>query len=117
MTQIVTIRDLYETAIRAKENEWIYVNLIAWNKSPKESIFFIISEEEVDNLPDEKVYESDDGAFLPIALQELYLSPWMEISTLKGVIENLKLISNNFNDESFIQGINYYREYDTFLDA
>jgi hypothetical protein len=118
MEKIGSISHLFKATINSNENEWIYTNLETWNTTPKKCDFYIISEAEIDDLPDEEVYESQAGPYLPITLQNLNLSPWMEIAVLQGVIQNLKLKDGDrIDDDLLIDGINYYREYDDFMDV
>jgi hypothetical protein len=117
MIKSSSLSELYEHVITASENEWVYANIELWNESPQKCEYFIISEEETDEMPDEEVYESDAGPYLPISLQHLNLYPWMELATLKGVVENLKMAKKGFDEKKFILGINYYRENDDFMDG
>ncbi len=114
MIKISSINSLIEILLNHHENEWVYTNLSQWKKNPSKCDFFIISEKEIDNLPDNEVYESEAGPFLPISLQHLDLYPWMQIDTLKGVVSNLGI---NLDNDNFINGVEYYREYDDFLDS
>lgn len=120
MRELASIVDLIETVFRSKENEWIYTNIDAWNKQPKNTKFWLISESEVDELDDSEIYESDDGPLLPLSLQPENLSPWMLLDTIRGVLLNLCIdkyttIDINITD-LVIRGVNYYREHDNFLD-
>ena len=117
MEKINSLFDLYDNTVSALDNEWVYVNVGAWENNPKLCSFYIISEEEVDALADDEVYESDAGPYLPIAVKSLDLHPWMQLDVLKGVIENARVKNEHFDEEKFIRAINYYRENDNFMEG
>lgn len=117
MEKINSLIDLYQNAVRALDNEWVYVNMDTWSWSPKTCDFYVIAESEVDALDDDEVYESDAGPYLPVTLRGLDLYPWMQLDTLKGVIANARFERDGFNEEKFIAAINYYRENDDFMEG
>ena len=118
MEKFNSLRNLFYFINNSLENEWVYVNLDEWLKNPLKCYFYVIPETEVDEMPDDEVYESEEGPFLPISLRDLNLSPWMEIDTLKDVLQNLRIEDEkSFDENLFIRGINYFREYDDFMDA
>jgi hypothetical protein len=97
-------------------NEWIYTNEKVWDEDPINSKFYVITESEIDELPDDQIYDFDGyGSYLPINLKHLDLCPLIETQTLKGVIANL-ILSKNFDMNLLIKGINHYLEFDDFLD-
>ncbi len=117
MQKFNSIRELALFTLSSTENEWIYTNIDKWNSRPKECAFWVIQESEVDALPDDEVYESAGGPFLPKELKNENLWPWMTQDVLAGVLLNLKVIDVDSCDDAFlIKGINYYREFDDFLE-
>ena len=117
MKLINSLSDLFDVVINSVGNEWVYANRDAWAKCPEGCVFYVIPESEIDDMPDDEVYESEGGSCLPINLQHLDLWPWMEISNLQGVIENLRMMNREvFDVDMFIKGINYYRENDDFME-
>lgn len=99
-------------------NCWIYTNLEAWESSPSSANFFFIDEDEVFDMPDDQIYETDDGGYLPLALRDLDLYPWLESATLVGVIDNASIPRDPSQEEieRFAIAANHYREYDDFYD-
>ena len=82
MKLINSLSDLFCVITDPIENEWIYANIKIWLESPRNCIFYIVSEDEINDMPDDEIYESEAGPYLPISLRHLDLHPWMEIATL-----------------------------------
>lgn len=120
MIQCDSLKQLINTTIAEGDgvNCWIYVNRKQWNSDPHSARFFFIDEDEVDDMPDDEVYECKHGGYLPIALRDLDLYPWFESGTLVGVIENASIPRepNQEEIERFVLAANHYREYDDFYD-
>ncbi len=120
MIQCDSLKQLINTTIAEGDdlNCWIYVNRQQWNNDPHSARFFFIDEDEVDDMPDDEVYECKHGGYLPIALRDLDLYPWFESGTLVGVIENASIPRepNQEEIERFVLAANHYREYDDFYD-
>jgi hypothetical protein len=114
MIKISSIKSLFELIINHHGNEWVYINLNEWKNNPCLCEFYIISDKEVDDLSDDEVYESEAGPFLPISCKHLDLYPWMTADVLEGIYFNLKGKTKN---DDLIAGIEYYREFDDFLDG
>lgn len=118
MKRIHSLFELYINIIENIENEWIYANMEEWATSPENCDFYIIPEAEMDEMPDDEVYESEAGPLLPINLQKFKLWPWMEIATLQGIVENLNMMEmKKFDADLLIKSINHYREFDDFLNV
>jgi hypothetical protein len=75
-----SLPSLYEALPRLEGTEWVYTNKQNWNREPQKAEFFVIPEREVDALPDEAVYESEHGPFLPRSLGDKDLIPWMPVN-------------------------------------
>lgn len=117
MEKLTSIIDLFSIIEKIEGNEWVYTNKEKWRLSPEQCAFWLIPESEVDNMPDDEVYESDSGPFLPLSLKDENLHPWMTVDALHGVVQNLKIKNvNSGNLHATVQGINHYLEYDDFLD-
>ncbi|MFI8618593.1 hypothetical protein ACIGHN_24125 [Acidovorax sp. NPDC077693] len=117
MKKMTSLSELYECVASAGENEWIYTNIEAWHNNPQHCEFYFISEDEVEEMADDEVYESEAGPYLPASVKNLDLYPWMQIDVLKGVLENAGINNEHFDDNNFVKAINYYRENDDFMDA
>jgi hypothetical protein len=100
-------------------NGWAYTAMKQWLDNPNSAVFYLISEDEIDDLDDDDVYEADFGGYLPIALKELNLYPWLETDTLGGILENASVGVNPSDKdvETFILAVNHYREFDGFFTA
>ena len=120
MIQCNSLTDLINLSIDKGDdlNCWIYTNISTWNNSPSSAKFFFIDEDEVYDMADDEVYETENGGYLPLSLRELDLYPWFESGTLVGVIENASITQAPGQNEvdRFIFAANYYREYDDFYD-
>lgn len=103
---------------QGRDNCWIFVNIAEWNVSPQTTKFYFIDEDEIDGMPDDEVFQSDTGDFLPLALKDKALRPWFESATLHGVASNASIPSSPNAEECqrFVYAANYYREYDDFFD-
>lgn len=115
MKKIESFEILVMTFQANNHEEWIYTNLEQWNSAPESSTFYMISDEEVDELPDEDVYESSSGAFLPKILEDEDLYPWLLTSALEGILLHLH-DGKNAPLEEVRAAIEHYRENDTFLE-
>ena len=117
MKKMTSLSELYEHVVVTADNEWVYANIEKWLNNPKDCDFYFISEEEVEEMADDEVYESKAGPYLPISVESLDLHPWMQLDILKGVVENSHIDGGRFDGDKFIKAINYYRENDDFMDA
>jgi len=118
MKKYTLLADLLLVVEKTEDEQWVYVDRNKWKRSPESCSFWLIPESEVDNMPDDEVYESDAGPFLPLALKDENLYPWLTMDTLRGIMYNLRLkgsISSNI--PLIIKGINYYLEYDDFMEV
>lgn len=114
MKKFVSLEELVKGFQAERQEEWIFTNMEQWNNASKNNSFYIITDEEIDELADDEVYESSSGAFLPRSLEDQDLYPWLLTSTLDGILLNL----NGGKDaplEKIRDAINHYRENDTFL--
>jgi len=114
MKKFRSLEELVKTFQAESQEEWIYTNMEKWNNSSQSNEFYIITEEEIDELADDEVYESENGAFLPKGLEDQDLYPWLLTSTLEGILLNLSG-GKNAPLEKIRGAINFYRENDTFL--
>ena len=116
MKKFRSLEELVKTFQAESQEEWIYTNMEQWNNSSKSNEFYIITEDEIDELADDEVYESASGAFLPKELEDQNLYPWILTSTLEGILLNLNG-GKNAPLEKIRGAINFYRENDAFLSA
>lgn len=112
MRSFPSLADLLSALLDIPSNEWVYVDLHGWKTQPQSCVFYVIPEEEVDALPDEDVYLSEAGPYLPVSLQALNLYPWMALPTLLGVVQHLPAQADLART---VEAINHYREYDDFM--
>ena len=116
MKKFRSLEELVKTFQAESQEEWIYTNMEKWNNSSQSNEFYIITEEEIDELADDEVYESESGAFLPKGLEDQDLYPWLLTSTLEGILLNLSG-GKNAPLEKIRGAIKFYRENDTFFSA
>ena len=106
-----SINELFDNLSDLAQREWIYANIDTWNNSPKNTKFFYITWEEIQDLNDDEIFENADGAELPIALRDDSPKEWMLVNVLTHIHE---VHAGRFNVDVLIEDINYYRKFDTF---
>lgn len=103
-----------ETLIQERENldwdAWLYCNLIKWGENPSGTTIYHITEDEA------LEYDEDEDSGLPMIAVDLDVDTFLEMETFKSIVANQLLRKNDSETEDFIKAINYYREYDTFID-
>jgi hypothetical protein len=56
MKKFRSLDELVKTFQAESQEEWIYTNMEQWNNSSMSNEFYIITEEEIDDLADDEVY-------------------------------------------------------------
>jgi hypothetical protein len=113
MEKFETIQQVINSLSRLDCEQWISVNLKKWDEAPESCVFHYITWDYLQDLEDDEIYENDDGAELPVTLQNENLKEWMIVGSLSQIVKSM---NDKDNASDFIDRVNYYREYDTFKD-
>jgi len=106
MTRFENLKELLEKRNELDWDSWIYCNVEQWNKTPNNTVFYHVSENEA------LEYDEDSETRNPMFCVEMNIQPFLEFETFNDIIE----VSRSKDVQIVIKAINYYREYDTFLE-
>lgn len=118
MKKIQGIIKLFEAIHSVSVNDWVYTNLKIWEKEPEKTVFYLISEDEIDELEDEGgTVENTSGEVIPKSLERENVETWLDIQTLQAISHVIQKSVKAPGGTLLIQAINYYREYDDFMEG
>lgn len=117
MKKMQGITNLFSTINSATDNDWVYTNQDKWENEPEKAVFYLISEDEIDDLEeDEKTVENSAGELIPKALEKENVETWIDVQTLQAIFDVIQKKVNAPDDATLIRAINHYREYDDFME-
>ncbi|OAE12175.1 hypothetical protein AZH11_15520 [Pseudomonas simiae] len=118
MIKMPGINNLFSTVNSHTDNDWVYTNLDKWEEEPEKAIFYLISEDEIDDLEDDdKTVENSAGELIPKSLEKENVETWLDVQTLQAIFEVIQKKVKAPDSDILIQAINHYREYDDFMEA
>lgn len=118
MKKMQGIIDLFSTLDSVTDNDWVYTNLEKWEEQPETAVFYLISEDEIDNLEeDDKTVENSAGETIPKTLEKENVETWLDVQTLQAISQILQKKIKSPDNAILIKAINYYRENDDFMEA
>lgn len=118
MKKIKGITNLFSTINSAIDNDWIYTNLDEWQDEPEKSVFYLITEDEIDDLEeDDKTVENSAGELIPKSLEKENVETWLDVQTLQAIFEVIQKKVKAPANDILIRAINHYRENDDFMEA
>lgn len=107
-----TLSELLASLSMLESNEWIYTEIATWNSHPKQSIFYYIPWDYIQELPDDEIYLDDDDMEMPKAVEDKNLHGWMVVCDLALFYQTQQAQQKTL--QWVIEEINYYREYDAY---
>ena len=119
---VIRYKNIYLLAQDLSEdfsNDWIYLNVSKWSVDPKNTEVFIINEDWLIDLQvdmPELVVNNSKSEVIPIECGDVEIETFIEVQTLEGVVINIKKSKKDFDFDLLVKAINYYREYDDFLE-
>lgn len=118
MKKMKGITDLFSTINSVTDNDWIYTNLDEWEQQPENAVFYLITEDEIDDLEeDDKTVENSAGETIPKSLEKENVETWVDVQTLQAISQIIHKKIKTPDSAILIQAINHYREYDDFMEA
>ncbi|MDL2188868.1 hypothetical protein P5706_32305 [Pseudomonas sp. ChxA] len=118
MKKMQDITNLFSTINSHTDNDWVYTNLEKWEAHPESAIFYLISEDEIDDLEEEdKTVENSAGELIPKSLAKENVETWLDAQTLLAIFEIIQKKVKAPDDDILIRAINHYREFDDFMEA
>ncbi|WP_149096470.1 DUF7716 domain-containing protein [Paenibacillus terrae] len=113
--------DNLEALVRAVSqtdmNEWVFTNLEHFQSNPVDATYYIIPEEELWELEDAGLTVTNHrDENIPASLPDHHAQTWLEIATVQDVIEVLRRSGNEPDIHRIAQGLQYYHEYDAFME-
>ena len=118
MKKMQGITNLFSTVNSHTDNDWVYTNLDKWEEEPEKAIFYLISEDEIDDLEeDDKTVENSAGELIPKSLEKENVETWLDVQTLQAIFEVIQKKVNAPDNDILIRAINHYREYDDFMEG
>lgn len=109
---------LFEVVHSISENDWVYTNLESWEQQPESSVFYLISEDEIDELDDNnQTVENTSGEVIPKSLERENIETWLDIQTLQAISQVIQKSVKTPDSTLLIQAINHYREQDDFMEG
>lgn len=118
MKKIQGIANLFDTIHPVSENAWVYTNLKKWEQQPENAVFYLITEDEIDELEeDDETVENTAGEIIPKSLERENVETWLEVQTLQAISQIIQKNVKAPNSIVLIQAINHYREYDDFMEV
>jgi hypothetical protein len=118
MKKMQDITNLFSTINSATDNDWVYTNQDIWENEPEKAVFYLISEDEIDDLEeDEKTVENSAGELIPKSLEKENVETWIDVQTLQAIFDVIQKKVNAPDDAMLIRAINHYREYDDFMEV
>lgn len=118
MKKMQGITNLFSTVNSHTDNDWVYTNLDKWEEEPEKAIFYLISEDEIDDLEeDDKTVENSAGELIPNSLEKENVETWLDVQTLQAIFEVIQKKVKAPDSDILIRAINHYREYDDFMEA
>lgn len=109
---------LFEVVHAISENDWVYTNLESWEQQPESSVFYLISEDEIDELDDNnQTVENTSGEVIPKSLERENIETWLDIQTLQAISQVIQKSVKTPDSTLLIQAINQYREQDDFMEG
>lgn len=118
MDRYKNLMDLCNSIEKIEDNYWIYTNIDKWESTPELAVFYTIDEDELMDLEDEdETIENLDGEQIPEKWGDNNVSTWLELQTLQAIIfiVKKKVLIPDIN--ILIKAIDYYREYDDFMEV
>lgn len=99
------------------ENQWLYLNSSKWDQNPLTTPIYYFNEDWLEEL------EYQGGTIsnarqdvLPDWVDDREIQTWLELATFEDIIDILSRANQPLTPEMMIIGINYYYEYDAFLE-
>ena len=118
MKKMQGFTNLFSTVNSHTDNDWVYTNLDKWEEEPRNAIFYLISEEEIDDLEeDDKTVENSAGELIPKSLEKENVETWLDVQTLQAIFEVIQKKVTAPDNDILIRAINHYREYDDFMEG
>jgi hypothetical protein len=118
MKKMQGVTNLFSTVNSHTDNDWVYTNLDKWEEEPEKAIFYLISEDEIDDLEeDDKTVENSAGELIPKSLEKENVETWLDVQTLQAIFEVIQKKVKAPDSDILIRAINHYREYDDFMEA
>lgn len=109
---------LFEVVHSISENDWVYTNLESWEQQPESSVFYLISEDEIDELDDNnQTVENTSGEVIPKSLERENIETWLDIQTLQAISQVIQKSVKTPDSTLLIQAINHYGEQDDFMEG
>lgn len=118
MDRYKNLMDLCNSIENIEDNYWIYTNIDKWESTPELAVFYTIDEDELMDMEDEdETIENRDGEQIPEKWGDNNVSTWLELQTLQAIIfiVKKKVLIPDIN--ILIKAIDYYREYDDFMEV
>lgn len=104
-------------AVLGKEiNEWVYSNVKSLFWKPLNATFYIIPEEEINNMSEDEIYVDEDGCEMPKEYKHLKLSEWLEVADIEDIIEYLSNQKEDADIRLKAKALQYYYKNDAFME-
>lgn len=111
------ITNLFSTVCSVSANGWVYANLEQWEQQPEKSVFYLITEDELDEMELRgETVENTVGELIPKSLAQENVETWLDVQTLQAIAQFILKSVKAPDGSVLIQAINHYREYDDFMD-
>lgn len=99
------------------ENQWLYLNIKKWENNPLTTPIYYFNEDWLNELEYEggTITNARDDIF-PNWVDDHHIQTWLELATFEDIIDILQNTGKTATPEMMVIAINYYYEYDAFLE-
>lgn len=99
------------------ENQWLYLNVKKWESNPLTTPIYYFNEDWLNELEYQGGTITNARAdIFPDWVDDQHIQTWLELATFEDIIDILHNTGKTPTPEMMVIAINYYYEYDAFLE-
>lgn len=98
------------------ERDWIYAKPAEWESNPEHCAFYVISDDQLEQLFDAGRAQEINGVLWPDSFTADAISHFVTYESFRGIIWALEDAEIEWDDDLLITAINYFLANDSFME-
>jgi hypothetical protein len=98
------------------DDDWIYAKPVLWEADPEHCEFYIISDDQLEQLVDAGKAQEINGVLWPDSFTADGITHFLQYQAFRGVIWALEDAELEWDDDLLVTAINYFLHNDSFME-